>query len=88
MGCYRKNPHSPHRGNFCHLEGERRSTKLFLIIVNVLGDLKGVGGLNNFQFPLWGWYGYNTIQYTLFKVVSTLSVKASLQDVHYICFLE
>ena len=31
-------------------------TKLFLIIVNVLGHLKGVGEVN-FQFPPWGWYG-------------------------------
>jgi hypothetical protein len=30
--------------------------KLFLIIVNVLGHPKGVGGVN-FQFPPWGWYG-------------------------------
>jgi hypothetical protein len=44
----------PHRGNFCRPEGEGE-TKLFLIIVNVLGHPKGVGGLtSNF---LWGWYG-------------------------------
>jgi hypothetical protein len=32
----------PPRGNFCRPEGEK---KLFLIIVNVLGHPKGVGGL-------------------------------------------
>jgi hypothetical protein len=51
MGRSRKDPHSPHRGNFCRPEGEK---KLFLIIVNVLGHPKGVGGVN-FLFPLWGW---------------------------------
>jgi hypothetical protein len=41
MGRSRKDPYSPHRGNFCRPEGEK---KLFLIIVNVLGHPKGVGG--------------------------------------------
>ena len=44
MGRSRKDPHSPHRGNFCRPEGEK---KLFLIIVNVLGHPKGVGGLTS-----------------------------------------
>jgi hypothetical protein len=44
MGRSRKDPHSSHGGNFCRLEGE---TKLFLIIVNVLGHPKGVGGLTS-----------------------------------------
>ena len=33
-----------------------RGEKLFLIIANVLGHPKGVGGVN-FLFPPWGWYG-------------------------------
>jgi hypothetical protein len=32
LGRCRKDPHSPHRGNFCHPEGEGK--KLFPIIVN------------------------------------------------------
>jgi hypothetical protein len=44
LGRSRKDPHSPHGGNFCCPEGE---TKLFLIIVNVLGHPKGVGGLTS-----------------------------------------
>jgi hypothetical protein len=47
LGCSRKDPYSPHRGNFCRPEGERRK-KLFLIIVNVLGHPKGVGGLTSY----------------------------------------
>jgi hypothetical protein len=47
MGCSRKDPYSPHRGNFCCLEGEGKK-KLFLIIVNVLGHPKGVGGLTSY----------------------------------------
>jgi hypothetical protein len=46
MGRSRKDPHSPHGGNFCCPEGEGE-TKLFLIIVNVLGHPKGVGGLTS-----------------------------------------
>jgi hypothetical protein len=45
MGCSRKDPYSPHGGNFCRLEGEK---KLFLIIVNVLGYPKGVEGLTSY----------------------------------------
>jgi hypothetical protein len=36
--------HTPPTGNFSRPEGE---TKLFLIIVNVLGHPKGVGGLTS-----------------------------------------
>jgi hypothetical protein len=43
MGYSRKDPHSPHGGNFCCPEGEGR--KMFLIIVSVFGHLKGVGDL-------------------------------------------
>ena len=46
MGRSRKDPHSPHGGNFCCPEGEGE-TKLFLIIVNVLGHPKGVRGLTS-----------------------------------------
>ena len=46
MGRSRKDPHSPHGGNFGCPEGEEE-TKLFLIIVNVLGHPKGVGGLTS-----------------------------------------
>jgi hypothetical protein len=50
LGRSRKDPHSPHGGNFCSPEGVGGGgggggeTKLFLIIVNVLGHPKGVGG--------------------------------------------
>jgi hypothetical protein len=44
MGRSRKDPHSPHRGNFCRPEGRK---KLFLIIVNALGHPNGVGGLTS-----------------------------------------
>ena len=46
LGRSRKNPHSPHRGNFCCPEG-RGEKKKFLIKVNVLGHPKGVGGLTS-----------------------------------------
>ena len=46
LGRSRKDPYSPHRGNFCRPEGEGK--KLFLIIVNVLGHPKGVGGLTSY----------------------------------------
>ncbi len=46
LGRSRKDPYSPHRGNFCCPEG--RGEKLFLIIVNVLGHPKGVGGLTSY----------------------------------------
>jgi hypothetical protein len=46
IGSFQKDPQStppppPHRGNFCHPEGEGKN--LFLIIVSVLGHLKWVG---------------------------------------------
>jgi hypothetical protein len=44
LGRSRKDPYSPHRGNFWR-GGEK---KLFLIIVNVLGHPKGVGGLTSY----------------------------------------
>jgi hypothetical protein len=46
LGRSRKDPHSPDGVNFCRPErgGEK---KLFLIIVNVLGHPKGVGGLTS-----------------------------------------
>jgi hypothetical protein len=47
MGHSRKDPYSSHRGNFCRPEGEGRK-KLFLIIVNVFGHPKGVGGLTSY----------------------------------------
>jgi hypothetical protein len=47
MSHSRKDPHSPHGGNFCRPEGGEGEKKLFLIIVNVLGHPKGVGGLNS-----------------------------------------
>jgi hypothetical protein len=43
MGRSRKDPHSPHGGNLPSGGGGEK--KLFLIIVNVLGHPKGVGGL-------------------------------------------
>jgi hypothetical protein len=46
MGRSRKDPYSSHGGNFCRPEGE--GEKLFLIIVNVLGHPKGVGGLTSY----------------------------------------
>ena len=46
MGRSRKDPYSPHRGNFCRPGGGEK--KLFLIIVNVLGHPKGVGGLTSY----------------------------------------
>jgi hypothetical protein len=45
MGRSRIDPYSPHGGNFC-----REEKKLFLIIVNVLGHPKGVGGLTSYFF--------------------------------------
>jgi hypothetical protein len=48
LGRSRKDPHSPHGGNFCRPEGDRGEKKLFLIIVNVLGHPKGVGGLTSY----------------------------------------
>ena len=47
MGRSRKDPYSPHRGNFCCPEGGGEK-KLLLIIVNVLGHPKGVGGLTSY----------------------------------------
>jgi hypothetical protein len=47
MGRSRKDPYSPHEGNFCRPEGEG----------DVLGHPKGVYRGVNFLFPLWGWYG-------------------------------
>jgi hypothetical protein len=47
MGRSRKDPYSPHGGNFSRPEGEGRK-KLFLIIVNVLGHPKGVGWLTSY----------------------------------------
>jgi hypothetical protein len=47
LGRSRKDPYSPHRGNFCHPEGGGEK-KLFLIIVNVLGHPKGVGGFTSY----------------------------------------
>jgi hypothetical protein len=46
MDYSRKDPHSPHGGNFCRPERVERN-KLFVIIVNVLGHLKGVRGLTS-----------------------------------------
>ena len=49
MGRSRKDPYSPHRGNFCRPDsGGGGEKKLFLIIVNVLGHPKGVGGLTSY----------------------------------------
>ncbi len=41
MGRSRNDPYSPHGGNLCRPEGKGRK----MIIVNVLGHPKGVGGL-------------------------------------------
>jgi hypothetical protein len=46
LGRSRNDPRSPHGGNFCRPEGGGE-TKLFPIIVNVLGHPKGVGGLTS-----------------------------------------
>jgi hypothetical protein len=46
LGRSRKDPHSPPRRKFLP-SGGGGETKLFLIIVNVLGHLKGVGGLTS-----------------------------------------
>jgi hypothetical protein len=56
MGCSRKDPHCPHGNNSAIWRG--RDKKLFLIIVNVSGRPKRVGGGGvNLQFPMWGRYG-------------------------------
>jgi hypothetical protein len=46
MGRSRKDPHSPHGEKFLP-SGGGGEKKLFLIIVNVLGHSKGVGGLTS-----------------------------------------
>jgi hypothetical protein len=48
MGRSRKDPYSPHGGNFCRPGGGGGEKKLLLIIVNVLGHPKGVGGLTSY----------------------------------------
>ena len=48
MGCSRKDPHFPHRGNFCRPEGEGRK--------KCIRTSKGGRGIN-IQFPPWGRYG-------------------------------
>ncbi len=47
MGYSRKDPYSPHGGNFCRPEGGW-AKKLFRIIVNVLEHPKGVGVLTSY----------------------------------------
>jgi hypothetical protein len=48
IGSFQKRSILPHGGNFCRPEGDRGEKKLFLIIVNVLGHPKGVGGLTSY----------------------------------------
>jgi hypothetical protein len=49
MHCYRKDPHFPHRGNFCSPEGDGRNFLCggSVVIVNVLGHPKEVGELTS-----------------------------------------
>jgi hypothetical protein len=51
MGHSRKDPHSPHRGNFCRPEG--RGEKIVSDNSKCIRTSKGGRGVN-FQFPLWG----------------------------------
>jgi hypothetical protein len=52
MGRSRKDPYSPPRRKFLP-SGGGGEKKLFLIIINVLGHPKGVGGLTSY-FLRWG----------------------------------
>ena len=67
MGHSRKDPHSPHRGNFCRPEGE--GEKLFLIIVNALGHPKGYERLT-FNFLC----GYNRVFFSKSNQAVKLSI--------------
>jgi hypothetical protein len=91
MGRSRKDPHSPHRRNFCRSgRGDQIVSDNSKCVRTSEGD-RGV----NFQFPQWGWYGcfleWPNLTYIIKHIVSfNKSVKNS-QDTqqllmsHYIC---
>jgi hypothetical protein len=54
MGRSRKDPHSPHGGNFCRPEGE--GDKIVSDNSKCIRTSEGGRGVN-FQFPQWGWHG-------------------------------
>jgi hypothetical protein len=52
MGLSRKDPYSPHRGNFCRPKG--RGEKIVSDNSKCIRTSKGGSGVN-FLFPPWGW---------------------------------
>ena len=54
MGRARKDPYSPHGGNFCRPEG--REEKIVSDNSKCIRTSEG-GRAVNFLFPPWGWYG-------------------------------
>ena len=78
MGRSRKDPHSPHRRNFCR---SGRGDKIVSDNSKCVRTSEGDRGVN-FQFPQWGWYGcfleWPNLTYIIKHIVSfNKSVKNS-----------
>ena len=70
LGRSRKDPHSPHGGNFCRPEGEGR--KIVSDNRKCIRTSKGDRGVN-FQFPPWGWWMFSGMTHWVFGISPSLT---------------